>query len=236
MKIQSTNLLKNAKPSVLIVGESGAGKTSSAKTLDEPTLIISSESGLLCLADQNMDYIDITQDDDGKPLPKDKRIKKLLEVLKYLQTPESKEKYKCIFIDSLTEISENMIEALNAEFPDRKDSLVMFSENNKRMRILIKAFRDLTDYTVIFTALPSVEKDENNKRFIGPNLVGKLSQTVCGYFDEVFYLNSVLDQEGNNKRYFITSKSDGLMCKDRSGKLEKIEEVNLGKIIKKIRG
>ena len=224
---------------MLIYGNSGDGKTSTAKTIGESTLIVSSEAGLLCLQDAEppIDVIDITIDDNGNSIPKEKRIERLGEAYKYLLTEECQQKYKWIFIDSLTEISENMIEMLSAEFPDRKDSLVLYGENSKRMRGLIKSFRDIPHYNIIFTALPSIEKDENNRRFTGISLIGKLSSTIAGYFDEVLYLNAVEDQESKEiKRYFTTSGTSNLICKDRSGRLNKFEPANINKIITKIRG
>lgn len=237
MRVTSTSTQSLGKVKMIIYGESGAGKTSLAKTINEPTLIISSEGGLLCLQDHEppIDVIDITLDDDENLIPKEERIKRLGKVYEYLLTDECKKKYKWIFIDSLSEISQNMMEALNVEFPERKDSLVMYGENAKRMRSLVKSFRDLPCYNVVFTALQSTDKDDTNKRYTGISVVGKISEQLPAFFDEVFYMNAIEDKETNTvKRFLVTSKTDGLVAKDRSGKLERINPADLGLIASKI--
>jgi phage nucleotide-binding protein len=237
MKIQSTKSYSEDKLKILVFGEPGAGKTTLAKTIGEPTLIISAEAGLLCLNGEDIDVIDITQDDEGRVIPKEKRIARLGEAYQYLLTEECRNKYKWVFIDSLTEISQNLMEQLYLEFPDRKDSLVMYGENGKRMRSLIKSFRDIPYYNVVMTALSSVDKDENNVRIIGVSMVGNISEKVPAFFDEVFYLATIQNQEtGNVDRVLVTGKSDRVMAKDRSGKLDKIEKPSLAHIASKIKG
>lgn len=232
MKITSTRSDNNAPLKVLIFGDSGAGKTTLAGTLPGKTLIISAEAGLLSLAGKSIDVVDLSQDDEGAVIPQEKRIARLVEVYKFLQTPEARKKYEHIFIDSLTEINQNLIAQLNQEFPDRKDALVMYGENAKRMRGLVRSFRDLPMYSVYFTALSEIDKDENGMRFLGPQLVGKMSAQVNAFFDEVFYLH--VDKE-TGARALITAKTDNLAVKDRSGKLDAKEPANLEVIIKKIK-
>jgi hypothetical protein len=237
MKITSTKESSDNCIKMIVYGESGVGKTSLAKTIKEKTLIVSSEAGLLCLKDAQpaIDVIDITRDDNGKAIPKENRIAKLNEVYRFLQTKECLDKYKWVFIDSLTEISQNMVEALNKEFPDRKDSLVLYGENAKRMRGLIKSFRDLPGLNVIFTALPSIEKDEHNKRYTTINMIGKIADQVAAFFDLCLYMTTVEDKEGAvTSRYLRTEKSDNLVCKDRSGCLSKFEPANIDHIYNKI--
>lgn len=236
-------LISNSKDSasqflkILVYGESGSGKTYLAKTLPlTTTLVISAESGLLSLSGAPLDYIDIAKNDKGELIPKEKRIDRLGEVYKFLQTEEAQKKYKWIFLDSLTEILQNLTEKLHLEFPDRKDSLVFWSEYAKRARGIVKAYRDLPNYNVVMTALAIVDKDDNNRRFMAIDISGRLASQLGQFFDEVFYLRVIEDEEGKIKRALLTSKTDTYMAKDRSGKLDLYEQPDLSLIANKIWG
>jgi hypothetical protein len=236
MRINNTSTIESTYIKALIFGPSGAGKTSIAKTIANPKdiLVISAESGLLSLAGSGIDYIDITVDDSKKdmpptPLQPSERITKLKEVYDYLAKGTN---YKWVMLDSLTELSQIIVTALQKEFPDRKDSLVLWSENAKRMRAIIKNFRDLPKYNVVMTSLIDIDKDENNKRFTVPDVAGSLKREVQAFFDEVFYLH--VDENG--ARQFITMATPTMNCKDRSGKLDKIEPASLDHVFKKIKG
>jgi phage nucleotide-binding protein len=232
MKLTSTKSVGVDRLKILVFGPPGVGKTSLVKTITEPTLIISAEAGLLVLAGTNFDVIDITEDDEGTMLPPEKRIARLGEAYEYANSEEARKKYKWIFVDSITEISQCMVAGLQVEFPEARDSLRLYGENAKRMRALLKAFRDLPAYHVVFTALPHVDKDDNGRRFTGVSMVGKISDEIPAMVDLVFYLH--VDDEG--KRVLITQPTDKLIAKDRSGKLDAIEEANLGNIANKIKG
>jgi hypothetical protein len=237
LKITNTLHVGTTTLKILVIGESGAGKTSLALTIEEPILIISAESGLLPLRGKSIDVIDLAIDDEGHTVVKEKRMDRLAEAYRYVVSPEARNKYKWIFIDSLTEISQNLVEKLQVEFPERKDSFVMYGENAKKIRALIKSFRDLPWYNVVFTALSVIEKDENNHRYVGVSMVGAMADKVPAYFDEVFYLHVEKDEEsGKTKRMFITEKSDRITAKDRSGTLNKYEPADLGYVYKKIKG
>lgn len=236
MRIISTKHVDNSKIKSIIYGLSGSGKTSLAKTIKQPTLIISVESGLLALKDSTIDVIDITKDNDGKLLPEELRIQRLKEVYNYILTEECMKKYKHIFIDSLSEVAENLIKALDKEFPDRKDALPKWQEYNKRIRIIIKGFRDIPHYDITFSCLAEIDKDEFNKRYMAFSMAGKISQLLPSLFDEVFYLSVTKNEEGESVRKLITQSTDWLVCKDRSGKLLPEEQPNLDLIFNKIRG
>lgn len=235
MKLTNTESVGDTSLKILIYGASGHGKTTLAGTIEEPTLIISAEAGLLPLRGKKIDVIDLSVDEAGAIVPKEKRVDRLLEAYKYIQTPEAKKKFKWIFIDSLTEISQNLVEKLYQEFPERKDSLVLYGENSKRMRGLIKAFRDLPMYNVVFTALPNVEKDADNRMITTISMVGKIASTLPAFFDEVFYLQIIKDEAGVDQRYLTTQGTDRYVAKDRSGALARLEAPSLQKIALKIR-
>lgn len=236
MRVVSTSGQGHDKIKMLVYGEPGNGKTSLAATIKERVLIISAEAGLLCLAGREIDSIDISTDDNGVMIPEEKRIPRLGEVYTYLISQECRDKYDWIFIDSLTEISQNLVKQLNVEFPNRSDSLVLYGENAKRMRSLIKSFRDLPYYNIVFTALSSIEKDENNQRYIGIDMVGKIASSMPAFFDICLYLKKDIDANGSVKRNLISSGSTRQIAKDRSGKLLPEEPANLQIIIDKIRG
>jgi hypothetical protein len=235
MKIQTTNSVAENKIKCVVNGLSGAGKTSLVKTLvgaGYKPLIISAESGLLSLAGTGIDFVDITRDDNGALLPKEMRVQRLMEVYRFINTPEAKKKYDTIYPDSLTEICQCMFDALKKEYPDRKDSLVLYGELGQKMRDLIKAFRDVPDYHVVFTCLSKVEKDESGKRYVGFELIGSIADKLPQFFDEVFYLQ--VAQDGG--RELLCNNTTSIITKDRSGKLSSTETADLGAVFNKILG
>jgi hypothetical protein len=227
MKILNTKNSQQQRVKALIYGLSGAGKTSLAATLGESTFIISGEAGLLCLAGKNLDYFDLSLDEKQNVI-KDPalRLKNLSDCFKWLHEGQ---KYKNIFVDGITEISELMVESLAAQFPDRKDSFPMWGEYSKRMRSVIKGFRDLP-YNVFMTAVAEPDVDESKRRYMGFQVSGSIGKKMPQYFDEVFYLFS----DADGRRSIITANSDTLICKDRSNRLNAQEPADLGHILGKI--
>lgn len=216
------------KVKMLISGESGAGKTHLAKTLGKGTIIISAEAGLLTLAGEDISYVDISKDDHGFVLRDPaKRLENLSAIFKFIH--EDPTKFRNVFVDGLTEISELMVEHLMLQFPDRKDTFPMWGEYSKRMRSLVKSFRDLP-CNVFMTCVAEPDLDETKRRYMGFQVSGSIGRKLPQYFDEVFYLFV----DGDGKRSLITAKSDALICKDRSGKLKSQEPADLGFILTKI--
>lgn len=230
MKVQNTKQIEGTKLKALIGGYSGAGKTTLASTLDGATLVISAESGLLSIAGKDVDYVDISRDEDGNVLQEPAaRIKRLGEVFTWLHNGT---KYKNVFLDSLSEMGELLVAKLQKEFPDRKDSFPMWGEYAKLMRSMIKNFRDL-NYHVFMTCIIEADKDQNGKRYMSFDIPGKISEKLPQYFDEVFYL--MVGEDGNRKLY--CKATDTLRhAKDRSNKLETTEEPDLGNLVRKILG
>ena len=234
MKILSTNSIGETKIKALIVGFSGAGKTTQARFLKEfKPLVISAESGLLSLQGAGIDYIDISKDDEGKLIPKELRVRRLMEVYQYVLKPETQAKYNLLYLDSLTEISQVLFDALRKEYPERKDNLVLYGELGQKMRDIIKAFRDAPHYHTVMTCLCTVDKDESTgKRFMAFDLIGGIKEKLAQYFDLVLYLR-VNDEK---KRELVCQQTDTITAKDRSGKLELLEPGDLGLVFKKAMG
>ncbi len=246
MKIQNTLDLGSDGIKIVVAGEAGNGKTTLARTLveglkNEKVCIISAEAGLLSLRGVDIDVIDIQRDDAGEPIPKEQRLTRLGEVYHWLTEKEQVAKYRWIFIDSLTELNQNMLERLEAdpEYQGPKNTIKKFGELSTRMRSLSKNFRDLPHYNIVFTALVKEAKDNDGKTSIAIDMIGAFAAKLPALFDEIFYLgvlSEVDELTGRNKRGILTQKTDKLTFpKDRSGTLDKLEPADLAAIVKKIR-
>lgn len=229
MKIQNTANAKASKIKMAVYGPSGAGKTCLAATCPRP-LLISLESGTLSLAGKDIPYIDASRNNTGEVIPKERRAQRIVEIYQYLNTKDAKEKYETVILDSLTEIGQCMVDYAANEYPDPKDSFPKWGLYNTKMIGMIKGFRDLPDYHVLFTALSVTEKDENGMRYANIDLQGSIADKFPGFFDIVMYLNVAKD----GVRTLITGRTPNIIAKDRSGKLDHVEPPDLGVIINKI--
>ncbi len=231
MALRPITIESNSRFCGLVIGPAGIGKTSLLRSIPESerVCVVSAEAGLLCVRDLvasgRVEGFEVAS------------FAEMAEVHQFLTTSsEAKARYQWVFIDSLTEISTRCVEAMKAKYPDRKDSFPMWGEYGDRMTALVKGFRDLRDYNVIFTCLDSTEKDDLNRRFSGPQISGgALKERLSSYFDEVFYMTSMKDPTtGQEGRYFVTQPYDRFPAKDRSGKLELVERPHLAAVKAKI--
>jgi hypothetical protein len=214
----------------LIIGEAGIGKTSLLRSLPEgeKACTLNGEGGLLSVRDlvknKTVEGFNISS------------IPELEEALMLLGTnAEMKERYQWVFIDSLTEIADRCETEYKQRYPNKEDTYKMWGEYSDKMTVLVKAFRDLHPYNVVFTCLPTWDKDDNNKRFLAPNVAGRgLKELLPSFFDEVFYMINVQGEDGAMYRSFQTFRTAQIPAKDRSGALEAYELPNLGTIRAKI--
>ena len=228
----------------LVVGQAGTGKTSLLRTIlgqeydqesrawkqirepEERVLTLSAESGLLCVRDLVEQGL-IEGYEIGS-------LQDFREAQAMLMTPEFREHYGWVFIDSLTEISSRCVEAMRLKYQSSSDTFKMWGEYNEVMTLMIKAFRDMRDYNVVFTCLESAESDENRRRYLAPAISGsQLKERLTSYFDEVFHMTETTSEDGNVWRIFHTAQPVGL-AKDRSGRLAPVEKPNLQSIKHKI--
>lgn len=240
MQFRSTKSYGSNQIKMLVYGQPGVGKTTLATTTEEPTLVISAESGLLSIADHDLSYLDVTQDEQGNKLSSSTaKMDRIQQVAQFLASEEGRKQFTWIVIDSLTEIGQIVYESIkesDAKFKDPKNNLQLWGMYGERMRALIKFFRDLPGYNVVFTALAKSEKDELNRKIMAVDLQGKISEQLPGYFDEVFYYEVTDTEEKEKLRHLVTQPSDKFVAKDRSGKLGIYEKPNLKLIAQKIKG
>lgn len=223
MEFKSTKEVSSSRFVALIVGASGLGKTSQVRFLPEDrTLIISAEAGLLCLKGTNYPVKEITSTDD------------LMEVYEFLT--KKPKMFDYIFIDSLTEIGEMVLTELknDPKYAGANMALKMYGQYNDIMTKIVKVFRDLTDYSVIFTCLDEQVKNgmELEDQF---NLPGSsVKSSIKAWFDLVLHMKAYRNEEGQTIRKFITDASESRLAKDRSGALDSFEDADLSAIINKV--
>ncbi len=221
IRLQSTrdSAVKGIK--VLVYGQAGSGKTTLIGTAPSP-IILSAEAGLLSLSRQNIPYIEITS------------LLELQEAYEWILSSAEAKEFKTVCLDSISEIAEVV---LAHEKKMSKDPRKAYGEMADQMAELVRAFRDLPEKNVYFSAKSEKEKDEEGRILYSPSMPGnKTGQALPYFFDEVLALRVEKDSEGNLWRGLLCHPDGLWLAKDRSGQLELWEEAHLGKIFSKIAG
>ena len=212
MKVISTKDSREEGVKLLMYGESGAGKTSLIKTAKNP-LIISSEKGMLTLADVDIPVIEIATEKD------------LDEAFAFAVKSE----YDTICLDSLSDIAETLLISYKEKLTDGRAA---YGRLNDVMGKHIRKFRDISGKHVYFTAKEALV-EANGVTVARPMMPGQTLTNNLPYFYDCV-LRLTFDKKGN--RTVHTASSYSQVAKDRSNKLDKTEEANLSHIIKKIVG
>jgi len=206
---------------LLVYGNAGAGKTSLIPTLPNP-VVFSAEGGLLSIADADVPFVEVSSYDT------------LMEAYRWVTESDEAKHFESIALDSISEIAEVV---LNHEKKIAKDPRQAYGAMQEQMSDIIRAFRDIPNKHVYFTAKCEKATDETGRILYAPSMPGnKTGQQLPYFFDMVLALRVEKDQEGNAQRALMCD-SDGIwQAKDRSGKLDTWEAPDLGAIINKIGG
>lgn len=238
----------------LILGPYGVGKTSLLRTLDPATtLFVDGEAGDLAVQDVPADTIrPLTWPDCrdlaafiGGPNPA------LPDHAPYSQAhhaavsgsfdPKLIEKYETIFVDSITKLSRLCLQwaaqqpdAFNAQ--GKQDLRGAYGLLGREMLGFVTQLQHARGMNVIFTCAMEQAKDDFGRLVWEPHIEGsKTGRELPGIVDEVISYILVDFGDGKPVRTFVTNKDNehGVPAKDRSGRLEPIEEPHLGKLIAK---
>lgn len=220
INLKSTADVHSNGVKMLVYSQSGAGKTTLIKTLPNP-IIISSESGLLSLEDCDIPYIEVND------------MTSLKEAYEYVTSNDCNQ-FESIALDSISEIAEVV---LASEKKKAKDGRMAYGEMDTQMTEIIRAFRDIPNKHVYFTAKLEKQQDEMGRVMYFPSLPGnKTAQKLPYFFDLVMALRVEKDVDGLPQRALMV-ESDGLwLAKQRGTKLDAWEAPDLGAIIAKIGG
>ena len=220
MKVLNTNDITPTKINALIQAPSGNGKTYLARTLPPKTIIVNLDEGLLSLRGSGIDYVNI---DRNNPYKSMQSI--LMEI--------SKSDYDNVYIDSLTEVGEDLLNEAKKDFPDARQTMPRYGKQREMFISFIKFTRSM-DKNVFYTVLEKADKNDIGQKVYLPNLVGSIKEEIGSYFDFVFALRISESDEGIKRRILQTDSRDGYECKDRSGKLNEFEVADLGLVINKV--
>jgi len=218
--------MKHRSLTLVIHGESGAGKSWMADTAPGPRLVFDVEGGVrftpsnkiqwdprgpLPVADGTWDTAVITVSD----------MDELMRGYSWL-TSGQPHPFKSVIIDSLTEAQQRFKDRLVA--PGEQMKLQEWGELVDRTVRLIRAFRDLAmqpgGIEVVVFVCGSAERGQEHA-VVRPMLQGSAAEKVGYYVDVMGYLDWGYAEDGEAERRMQFVQLNSVAAKDRTGKLGK---------------
>ena len=244
---------------ICLVGFPGVGKTSQIKTLPaQSTLFVDLEAGDLSVKDWSGDTVrprtwqefrDLVVFLAG-PMPTANADQAFSQahfdhVCTQYGDPTQLAKYECYFVDSLTVLSrlcfawcKNQPQAFS-EKTGKPDNRGAYGLLGQEMITALTHLQHVRDKHVVFVAILEEKTDDFNRRFYQLQLEGsKTAIELPGILDLVLTLAILKTDDGTPYRGLVTQADNafGYPSKDRSGRLDAIEEPHLGRLIAKCLG
>jgi len=245
----------------VIFGGSGIGKTSLLRTLDpKTTLALDLEAGMLAVEDWGGDSIQIRDWETarnfacwiGGPNPA-MRPDQPYSPAHYehvcgeamFGAPSFMDKYETVFIDSITvagrlclQWSKGQPQAFS-EKTGKPDTRGAYGLHGQELVGWLTQFQHTPGKNIWFVGILDKKKDDFERTFFQPQIDGgKAGLELPGVVDQVISMSEVDFGEQGKHRAFVchTINQWGYPAKDRSGRLECVEEPHLGKLMAKIKG
>ena len=157
--------------------------------------------------------------------------------------PAVLEKYQTIFIDSITVAGRLCCQWCKGQpqaMSDRSgkpDMRGAYGLQGQEMIAWLTHLQHTRNMNIWFLGILDERVDEFNRKQFTPQIEGsKTGLELPGIVDQVITMAEVRDEDGNSYRAFInhTLNPYGYPAKDRSGRLEQVEEPHLGRLMEKI--
>ncbi|MDA9573317.1 ATP-binding protein [Rickettsiales bacterium] len=241
-----------------IFGKSGIGKTSLLWTLDpKTTLFFDLEAGDLAVEGWSGDTIRPKTWEEccdfavfiGGPNPALRPDQKYSQahfdaVCKKFGDPKSLDKYQTIFIDSITvagrlcfQYCQGQPEGISDK-TGKADTRGAYGLHGREMIAWLTHLQHTRANNIWFVGILDEKLDDFNRKYFQPQIEGsKTGLELPGIVDQVITMTQITPEEGESYRGFIcqTLNPYGHPAKDRSRRLEVIEEPHLGKLMTKIK-
>ncbi len=242
-----------------IFGKSGIGKTSLLWTLDVPsTLFFDLEAGDLAIEGWPGDTIrprtwaecrDFAVFIGGpNPALRDDQVYSQAHfeaVSERFGDPVALDKYRTVFIDSITvagrlcfQWCKGQPQAIS-ERTGKPDMRGAYGLHGQEMIAWLTHLQHTRGKNVWFVGILDEKLDDFNRRVFVPQIDGsKTGNELPGIVDEVITMAEVSQGDDGSFRAFVcqTLNPFGFPAKDRSGRLDQIEEPHLGRLMEKIGG
>jgi hypothetical protein len=243
---------------MIVLGEHGIGKTSLAWTLDAArTLLVNMEAGLLALEGWPGDTIDVRDWETARDLacwlggvspsrrPDEPYSKEHHAwVCQRLGDPERfLARYETLFFDSITELMRLVMQWARGQprafsektgRPDMRGVYALIAEETLGLLRHVQH----CERNVVFVGGLRRDKDDYGRLLWEPMMEGaKTAREMLGVVDEIISMVELRQEDGTPYRAFVTQMLNpwGYPAKDRSGRLDLVEEPHLGRLMAKMR-
>ena len=242
-----------------IFGKPGSGKTWLLRTLmNSTTLFLDLEAGDLAIGDLAVDTIRPRTWQEcrdfaafiGGPNPALRDDQPYSQahydaVCQKFGDPSVLERYETVFIDSITVAGRLCFQWCGGQ-PEavsdktgKPDLRGTYGLHGREMIAWLVHLQHTRAKNIVFVGVLDEKFDDFNRKIYVPQIEGtKTGLELPGIVDEVLTLTEIKDEEGKSYRAFVchTFNPHGYPAKDRSGRLDMIEEPHLGRLFAKIGG
>jgi hypothetical protein len=159
--------------------------------------------------------------------------------------PAQLDRYQTIFVDSITVAGRLCLQWCRgqpeafAERTGKPDLRGAYGLHGREMIAWLTHLQHTRAKNVIFVGVLDEKFDDFNRRVFSPQIDGsKTGLELPGIVDEVLTLAEIKDEAGKPFRALVcqTMNPWGFPAKDRSGRLDLVEEPHLGRLFDKIHG